>query len=74
MSTQKTTTIDIFLIPAPDRTGAGDMFFDRFRIAGIGNFARASDRDFQCFAGHNLGVRRARGGDFGGFGLKTARG
>ena len=61
------------LIPVPNRTGAGDMFLDPLRVAGIGNFSRAGDGNFQCFAGPNLGVRRARGGDFGGFGLKSAR-
>ena len=64
----------IQLILVPNRTGAGDMFLDPLRVAGIGNFSRAGDGNFQCFAGPNLGVRRARGGDFGGFGLKTARG
>ena len=61
------------LVLAPNGTGATNMFLDCLWIAGIGNFSRAGDCDFQYLADRNFGVSRAGGRDFDGFGLETTR-
>jgi hypothetical protein len=59
------------LILAVNRAGAGDVFFNR-RIAGIGNFSRASNGDFQRLGDRYFRVPCARCGDFSGLGLEAA--
>ena len=61
------------LILAPNRASAGDVSFDRFRIPGVRNFARAGDGDFQCFGYRNLSISCPGRRDFGCFGLQSAR-
>jgi hypothetical protein len=69
-STDKPRTAALLLVS--NRAGAADVSLDCLWIAGVSDFPRACDGDFQCLANRNLGVRRSGGGDFGGSGLQTA--
>ena len=66
--TKKTDTASI---PAVNRAGASDVFFNR-RIAGITNFSGAGNGDFQRFGNCDFRVAGACRGDFRGFGLESA--
>jgi hypothetical protein len=67
--TQSTSANDILLL-VTNRSCAHDMLFDCGRIAGVGNFSGAGDRDFQSVAYHDVSIGRTGGRDFGGFGLQ----
>ena len=58
------------LVLVPNRAGASEVFLDRLRVAGIRNFGRAGNGDFQCFGNRDFRVACACRGDFGGPGLK----
>ena len=53
--------------------GAAHVFLNRWRVAGINDFACTGNRHFQRLADRDLGVRRASRGNFGSFGLERRR-
>ena len=58
----------------PNGASPTDTFLECLGIAGVGHFARATDRYFQRIGNRNLGLGGAGRGNLGGFGLKSARG
>ena len=60
------------LLFLPNRAGSGDVFLDCLWIAGVSDFSRSGDGNFQCLANRNLGLSCAGSGNFGSSGLETA--
>src|SRR5437762_9046535 len=65
--------LGVSLVFVANRTGAADVFFNRWRVAGVLNCARPSDNHFQRLSDCHLRISRAGSRDFSSLGLQFIR-